>query len=62
MPQITFEVWCANCGAGLCHGTEETSGGLKIVPCENCLEEEYRKGYDDGYETGQDDYECPEED
>lgn len=60
MPQISFEVWCAQCGAGLCHNTEETAGGLKVAPCEDCLEIERRTAFDDGYESGQDDYECPE--
>jgi peptidoglycan hydrolase CwlO-like protein len=38
MPQITFEVWCATCGAGLRNQTTERRGGIKVEACESCLD------------------------
>lgn len=48
MPTVEFEVWCARCGAGLCGQCHDVSGGIKVDPCEHCLEQEYDEGYDRG--------------
>lgn len=51
---IEFEVFCDECGAGMCGNTESRisrSRGmpqLVITPCENCLQEKYREGFSDG--------------
>lgn len=61
--EVTFEVFCAKCGAGLCHQTgtrvSRTRGEPQITvePCQNCLDtahsEGYKEGKSDGYEDGQ---------
>jgi len=56
MPKISvdFDVYCAKCGAGICHNVEvDDRGGvirLYIDPCDDCLKNEYDEGYSDGKE------------
>ena len=52
MPEIIaeIEVYCAECGAGLCGNTRTSvkRGMPQVVvePCDKCLEKEYTRGYD----------------
>jgi len=61
--QLEFEVFCANCGAGLCNNcTEGTTRTrrmefIEIEPCEKCLSKAKDDGYDKGYEKGHEDAE-----
>lgn len=52
--EIEFEVFCANCGAGLCPVSE---GGntprrnqpfVQVAPCEKCLTERFDEGFAEG--------------
>ena len=61
MPDITvnIEIYCAECGAGLCNGTtaseKPNSRGypyFDVAPCKKCLEAAKQEGYDEGYEAG----------
>lgn len=55
MPLLYFEVYCANCGEGLCKLTtvDERSGvNLEIKPCPKCLEDAENKGFDKGFING----------
>ena len=53
--EVDIEVFCANCGAGLCNKT--SSGRTKrrgqaffeVEPCEKCIDRKYDEGYGDGY-------------
>ena len=51
---IEFEVFCAKCGAGLCHQstTGITSGRgrlyVSIEPCDTCIATAHDEGYNDG--------------
>ncbi len=54
---LEFEVYCANCGKGLCNFSTviEKEGKLPKVyvePCPDCLEENRDKGYKEGFDTG----------
>ena len=57
---IEFEVFCDRCGAGMCSNTEVTIGRsrgipqLRITPCDKCLDNERKEGYNEGYEEGKD--------
>ena len=55
MPLIYFEVYCANCGGGLCKLTtvDERSGiKLEIKPCPKCLKDAESDGFDKGILKG----------
>jgi len=55
MPLIYFEVYCANCGEGLCKLTtvDERSGiKLEINPCPECLKDAENIGFDKGFFKG----------
>ncbi len=55
MPLIYFEVYCANCGEGLCKLTtvDERSGiKLEIKPCPECLKYAESDGFDKGLFKG----------
>jgi len=55
MPLIYFEVYCANCGEGLCKLTtvDERSGiKLEIKPCPECLKNSESDGFDKGFLKG----------
>ena len=51
---VEFEVFCANCGAGLCGGSEtgvsprRSMPFLRVDPCEKCLAKEYDRGVESG--------------
>ena len=49
---LEFEVFCDVCGGGLCNNTSERNGNLHIESCENCLDQRYTDGYDEGYDAG----------
>jgi len=61
MPEVevtaNIEVWCGECGKGLCRLSKGIKGGVEVEPCPDCLEEAkkeaYDEGYDEGYEKGQ---------
>ena len=55
MPELSFEVYCAKCGAGLCGVTTVSGFDVSVEPCANCLEIERETGYDDGYNNGYED-------
>ena len=58
MPELPleFEVYCANCGAGLCNNcTEGKTPGrgvpcIEIEPCQKCIELAEDYGYQKGYD------------
>ena len=55
MPLIYFEVYCANCGEGLCKLTtvDERSGiNLEIKPCPECLKVAESEGFNIGFLKG----------
>ncbi len=57
MPLIYFEVFCANCGEGLCKLTtvNETNGlNIEIEPCPKCLQDAENKGFSKGLQEGRD--------
>jgi hypothetical protein len=52
---IDFSVYCS-CGEGLCNQSTTSQRGnrndLTIKPCQKCLDDAERKGYERGYEEG----------
>lgn len=60
MPNVTFnvEVYCAECGNGLCQQTESThtkSRGepcFRVTPCQVCMGKADDAAYDRGYNDG----------
>lgn len=55
MPLIYFEVYCANCGGGLCkHTTVDEKSGVKleIEPCPECLKTAENDGFNKGLLIG----------
>jgi len=59
MPSMTieFEVWCAECGEGLCNLTTETTRrgktGIDVGPCPSCLARAKTEGEESGYSEGE---------
>lgn len=60
MPEmvVTFEVFCGECGAGICDHTESRSSrswrdmpSISVKPCEKCMAKVRQEGYDEGYEN-----------
>jgi Zn-finger nucleic acid-binding protein len=55
---IDFEVWCNDCGTGLCAATTVVirSGGVHIMidSCPKCCGAAHDEGRDEGYEDGYD--------
>ena len=59
--EVTFEVFCARCGAGLCNQTDTRTSfnrrepQITVEPCDNCISQAADKarsdGYDEGYQT-----------
>lgn len=56
---IEFEVWCSQCGAGICGNADVRRGRgyggtqrVYIQPCERCIENASDEGYDLGWEVG----------
>jgi len=51
---LTFEVFCGNCGAGLCNNSTEGHNShsqyISVEPCQVCLDSKYEEGIDDGYQ------------
>jgi hypothetical protein len=55
MPLIYFEVYCSNCGTGLCKITtvDQRSGiNIEIKPCPKCLKDAESEGFDKGFIKG----------
>ena len=55
MPNLTVELsaYCNSCGAGICRNVEiDKNMNINIDPCETCLDSEYDKGREEGYEEG----------
>lgn len=60
--ELDFEVFCAECGAGLCNNVQEGRTPkrgmpfIEVAPCEHCtkrLEDNaYQSGYSAGYDHG----------
>ena len=54
MPEISveIEIYCEECGAGLCNGSRGTKTRMRgqpaffVEPCKKCLEDSFKKGYD----------------
>lgn len=61
---VNIEVYCSQCGKGLCNQTEATKTRersepcFRVDPCQKCLDEKYddgrKDGYDEGYQEGYD--------
>lgn len=53
---VDFEVYCAKCGAGICHNANTRSSykrgmaQVTIEPCETCLKNAYENGKQEGYD------------
>lgn len=55
MPDVTVnvEVWCAECGEGLCLiSGEYRRGGLDVGLCPKCSERMTTNSFNEGYEQG----------
>ena len=55
MPLLYFEVYCADCGEGLCKLTtvnEKSGVNLEIKPCPKCLKDAENGGFDKGFIKG----------
>ncbi len=56
MPEVRFdlEVWCSRCGKGICHlvTTRRKPGEIQVDPCDNCLDIEHNRGYEEGQANG----------
>ena len=54
MPQLKVEisVYCADCGAGLCHLTTVKNDDIMVEPCPKCMEKYGDARREDGYEDG----------
>ncbi len=60
--ELDFEVFCAECGEGLCNSTKEGKTPRRNMPfievglCPPCIErikgEAYQQGYDEGFDRG----------
>lgn len=65
--KIRFEIWCRECGAGLCGMTEVNGETVEVEPYPDCIREaeyrgeteaieesknNYEEGYENGYENG----------
>ena len=54
--EVEFEVYCGECGAGICNLSDGSSGRrgpvVTVTPCEKCMAKQYREGYDKGYDDG----------
>lgn len=52
---VDFEVFCGTCGAGLCNDTETGNTNRRrmpyvhVKPCGDCMEKEYARGHEAGY-------------
>ena len=51
---VEFEVFCQECGAGLCQQStghppgRSSSAFVEVQPCEKCLEQKFDEGYHQG--------------
>ena len=66
MPELplTFEVFCAKCGEGICHLVEEGKTPrrgmpfIRVTPCDTCMDnavfDAKKEGHDAGYSEGLD--------
>ena len=56
--EVKVEVWCDNCGTGLCRSTQVKGESLYVEACPKCVEmasdEGYEAGRKDGYLDGYD--------
>lgn len=50
--EVSFEVWCDTCGAGLCRTVSVKGNYIYVPPCEKCMEGERVNGRDEGYADG----------
>ena len=51
----TFEVYCSECGAGLCRNAANRKyeeNVIDISPCEACIKSARDEGYEEGYKEG----------
>ena len=47
MVEIDIPVYCANCGRGICHLVEVSSGAFTVSPCEYCVEDFRREAVEE---------------
>lgn len=52
MPEITIEIFCDTCGAGLCGETTAHKNSFHVNPCKRCLETAREEGFEDGFKKG----------
>lgn len=56
--EVSFEVFCGECGAGLCNQTTtRKSRGrgedqVVVAPCEKCIRDAREEGYEKGLQDG----------
>lgn len=48
---IDFEVFCDSCNRGLCRQTTVKGNRVYIEPCQRCLEDAKREGFEEGLES-----------
>lgn len=55
---VDFEVYCDECGAGLCgqsKGVNTRTRGepsVRVMPCKACLDAARKESFDEGYQQG----------
>jgi hypothetical protein len=49
---VEVEVWCGTCGDGLCRTVNVRGNSITVSPCERCIEDAKRDGYNSGYDDG----------
>lgn len=49
---LDVEIWCARCGAGLCNTVTIKGTSINVPPCDSCMGEIKKDGYDEGYDVG----------
>lgn len=61
--EVTFEVFCARCGAGLCDQSDTRTSRMRgepqvtVEPCEQCLSAAEDKGYEKGFDEARSQFE-----
>ena len=62
MPEVRveIEVWCDDCGEGLCSISRGEFGGVRVGACPKCIDQAYDNGHDEGYEKARHEFEIIE--
>lgn len=52
MVTTDIEVYCGNCGAGMCGQSKGGDNHVTVDPCHKCLDEADTTGWQRGYDEG----------